>query len=376
MVPGFEPPHLRLRLPGVAGLAAAGPWLNGHRDERPRSTPPPATTNPAIVDCAPYIDGVRLPGCTDPYVALQAVRHAGQGFVWVGLQEPSEEDMGTVAWTFGLHELAVEDAVHAHQRAKMEQYKQSLFLVLKTVRFVEHESPTTANEIITTGEIMVWLGPDYIVTVRHGQHSGLAGLRSELEADPERLAGGPAIVLHAIADRVVDQYLEVVQAAEDDVDAIETAVFSPGEQVGIEQIYLFKREILELRRATAPLAAPLHRMSENPNPFIPAHVRAYFRDVEDHLAQVTERVLTYDELLSALVHASLAEISMQQNSDMRKISSWAAIALVPTAVAGLYGMNFEHMPELTWTFGYPMALGIIVGICVVLYRALRKRGWL
>ena len=167
-------------------------------------------------------------------------------------------------------------------------------------------------------------------------------------------------MLHAIADRVVDEYLEVVQAAEDDVDEIETAVFSPGEKVGIEQIYLFKREILELRRATAPLAAPLHRMAENPNPFIPAHVRAYFRDVEDHLSQVTERVSTYDELLTTLVNAALAEISMQQNSDMRKISAWAAIALVPTAVAGIYGMNFDHMPELSWTFGYPMAMGIIV----------------
>ncbi len=372
MALGFEPPHLRIKIPGVATNGARA----GARTERSRPPAAPVEPNAAIVDCAPYVDGVRVPGCSDPYVALQAVRHSGRGFVWVGLQEPSTEDMAAVAWTFGLHELAVEDAVHAHQRAKLEQYKQSLFVVLKTVRFVEHESPTTANEIITTGEIMVWVGADYIVTVRHGKHSGLAGLRSELEADATRLAGGPAIVLHAIADRVVDEYLEVVQAAEDDVDEIETAVFSPGEKVGIEQIYLFKREILELRRATAPLAAPLHRMAENPNPFIPAHVRAYFRDVEDHLSQVTERVSTYDELLTTLVNAALAEISMQQNSDMRKISAWAAIALVPTAVAGIYGMNFDHMPELSWAFGYPMALGIIVSICLLLYRGLRKRGWL
>ena len=332
--------------------------------------------NNVIVDCATYIDGVRAPGCLDPHLALQVVREAGRGFVWVGLQEPAADDMEAVAWTFGLHELAVEDAVNAHQRAKLEQYKQSLFFVMKTVLFVEHESPTTANEIINTGEIMVWLGPDFIITVRHGAHSGLADLRHELERDSSRLAGGPAIVLHAIADRIVDQYLEVTQAAEDDVDAIETAVFSPDQKVGIEQIYLFKREILELRRATAPLAAPLHKLAETPNPFVPAQVRAYFRDVADHLAQVTERVATYDELLTALVHASLAEISTQQNSDMRKISAWAAIALVPTAVAGIYGMNFEHMPELSWTFGYPMAIGLIVLICVLLHRTLRKRGWL
>ena len=341
-------------------------------DAQPQSAEPTG----AIVDCAAYVNGVRITGCSDPFIALQEVRAAGNGFVWVGLMEPDEDDMAATAWTFRLHELAVEDAVHAHQRAKLEQYKQSLFLVMKTVRYVEHASPTTASDIIETGEIMVWLGPEFIVTVRHGAHSGLAALRQELELDPERLAGGPAVVMHAIADRIVDEYLEVVQAAEDDVDLIETAVFSPGQSIGIEQIYLFKREILELRRATAPLAAPLNRLAENPNPFVPAQIRAYFRDVADHLAQVTERVLTYDELLTALVNAALAEISMQQNADMRKISAWAAIALVPTAVAGIYGMNFEHMPELTWTFGYPMAIGIIVLICVVLYRALRKRGWL
>ncbi len=330
----------------------------------------------AIVDCATYVDGLRLPECGDPYIALQAVRAAGKGFVWVGLQEPDEDDMKAVSWTFGLHELAVEDAMSAHQRAKLEQYKQSLFLVMKTVRYVDHESPTTAAEIVQTGEIMVWLGPDFIITVRQGQHSGLAGLRHTLEADPARLAAGPAVVLHAIADKLVDQYLEVVQAAEDDIDEMENAVFSPGALVGIEQIYLFKREILELRRAIAPMSAPLHKLAETPSPFVPANIRAYFRDVEDHLSQATERVVTYDEMLTTLVNAALAEISMRQNSDMRKISAWAAIALVPTAVAGIYGMNFEHMPELGWTFGYPMAIVIIIAICWGLHRSLRKRGWL
>jgi magnesium transporter len=332
--------------------------------------------NEAIVDCASYINGERLDGCEDPYIALQKVRSAGEGFVWLGLREPDANEMGAIAWTFKLHELAAEDAVHAHQRAKLEQYKQSLFFVLKTVRYLEHESPTTASDIIETGEIMVWLGPDFIVTVRHGAHSGLSAVRSELEADPERLAGGPAVVLHAIADRCVDGYLEVVSAAEDDIDEIETAVFSPGARLGIEQIYLFKREILQLRRATAPLANPLHRLAETPNPFVPPQVRAYFRDVEDHLAHVTERVSTFDELLTTLVSAVLAETSIRQNADMRKISAWAAIALVPTAVAGIYGMNFEHMPELDWTLGYPLAIVAIVIICATLYTALRKRGWL
>jgi magnesium transporter len=329
-----------------------------------------------IVDCATYIDGVRQPGCEDPYEARQRVKEAGRGFVWVGLQEPDEDDMVAIAWTFGLHELAVEDAVHAHQRAKLEQYKQSLFFVVNTVRHVDHQSPTTASDLIETGEILAWLGADFIVTVRHALHSGLRELRQELEADPERLAGGPSIVLHAIADRCVDQYLSVVAATEDDIDAIENAVFSPGDEIGVEQIYFFKREILQLRRATAPLAGPLHKLAETPNPFVPAQVRAYFRDVEDHLTQVTERVQTYNELLSALVNAALAEVSTRQNADMRKISAWAAIALVPTAVAGIYGMNFENMPELHWLYGYPMAISAMAVICLVLYLALRKKGWL
>lgn len=340
------------------------------------STGSPGVNQRALVDCAAYIDGLRVSGTDDPYLALQKVREAGRGFVWAGLREPNHDDIETIAWTFDLHELAAEDAVHAHQRAKLERYKNSLFFVIKTVSYVANAAPTSASEIIDTGEIMAWLGADFIVTVRHGHHSGLSDLRAELEADPEQLAGGPAVVLYAIADRTVDRYLEVVEAAEDDIDEIENAVFSPSAKIGIEQIYLFKREILELRRATHPLAAPLHRLAETPTPFIPATVRAYFRNVEDHLNQVIERVATYDELLTALVHAALAEISIQQNSDMRKISAWAALALVPTAIAGIYGMNFEHMPELTWTFGYPLVIVLIIGVCVLLFRLLRKRGWL
>ena len=372
---GLAPAH---RLDKGAAMAIDVEHSGGDSQPARDWTPVPeiGSEESAIVDCAAYLDGARLPGCTDPYIALQAVRAAGKGFVWLGLREPDPEDMKVVAWTFGLHELAVEDAVHAHQRAKLEQFKQSLFFVMKTARYAEHESPTTASKLVETGELMVWIGEDFIITVRHGQHSGLTAVRQELEADPERLGGGPAIVLHAIADRCVDQYLEVVGAVEDDIDEIETAVFSPDAQIGIEQIYLFKREVLQLRRATAPLATPLHRLVETPIPFIPAGARAYFRDVEDHLTQVTDRVNTYDELLSALVNAALAEISTRQNEDMRKISAWAAVALVPTAVAGIYGMNFQNMPELSWTYGYPMAICVIIAICSLLYIVLRKKGWL
>ena len=237
----------------------------------------------SIVDCAAYVRGRRVVDCTNPGAALDRVRAEGTGFVWVGVFEPDLDEMADLAKVFGLHELAVEDAVHAHQRPKLERYSRYQFLVLKTVRYVEHESGDATSEIVDTGEIMVFLGRDFIVTVRHGSHTGLAGLRKQLEAAPDRLAAGPAAVMHAIADRVVDKYLTVVEAVEDDIDEMETAVFSPAKEVDIEQIYLLKREIGELRRAVAPLVGPLKSLAGEEHPLVPPEVREYFRDVEDHL---------------------------------------------------------------------------------------------
>jgi magnesium transporter len=356
------------RLPAMPPL-----FPSGKRPPRPHPATP--TVDPYLVDCGVYVDGHRVPGATGPAEALDLARARG-GFVWLGLLEPDADDMAGVAELFTLHELAVEDAVVAHQRPKLERYKRNTLLVLKTVRYVEHDSPTTADEIVETGEIEVFLGENFILTVRHGHHSELAGLRKALEADPEQLALGPAAVMHAIADRVVDQYLKVVESVEDDIDELETLIFDPRSQVSIGQIYLFKREVLELRRAVAPLRAPLRDLTNNPNPLVPHAVQEYFRDVEDHLTHVADQVATFDELLTTLINAALAEVTTQQNEDMRKISAWAAIALVPTAIAGIYGMNFHNMPELSWRFGYPMAIGLILLICILLYRVLRKRGWL
>lgn len=339
-------------------------------DERRRSTQGP------LVDCAAYVDGVREPGCTDPAAALVRIAERHNGFVWVGLFEPSAEQMAEVADIFGLHELAVEDAVHAFQRPKLERYRRYTEFVIKTVRYVEHKSATTAMEIVETGEILMFLGEHYIITVRHGEHSDLAGLRKSLEADPEHLAMGPGAVMHAIADRVVDHYLAVVEELEDDIDEMEIAVFDPTSKVSTAQIYLLKREVLELRRAVAPLRKPLQTLVNDPSHLLPQSIREYFRDVEDHLSHVAEQVSTFDDLLTTLVNASLAEVTIQQNVDMRKISSWAAIALVPTAIAGIYGMNFDFMPELKWPIGYPLAILLILIVCTLLYRALRKRGWL
>ncbi len=343
--------------------------------------PPPVVGQPiarrALVDCGAYVDGRRDSSCPDPVSALTRVRSDGKGFVWVGFHEPTYAEMAAVTETFGLHELAVADAVHAYQRPKLDGYGKYLFLVLKTVKFQQHVTANTqGGVVVSSGEIMVFLGRDFIITVRHGDHSELTGLRAALEADPDQLRLGPAVVMHAIADRIVDEYVAVVEEIEEDIDEMETAVFDPAAQVDTEQIYRLKREILRLRRAVAPLAGPLKSLSNTPNALVPQEAREYFRDVEDHLFHVAERISTFDEMLTTLVSAALAEVANRQNQDMRKISAWAAIALVPTAIAGIYGMNFTHMPELQWKLGYPMAiLGIIV-VCGVLYFFLRRKRWL
>ena len=348
--------------------------------DRTAAPPPEPTTKQllhaeSIVDCAAYFNGRRAPGCSDPIEAITQVRTHGDGFVWIGLHEPDTEDMTLVAETFGLHELAVEDAVQAYQRPKMDRYEHSLFLVLKTVCYVEHTAGS-AIEIVQNGEIMVFLGADFIITVRHGAHSQLTGVRAALESDPEQLGIGPAAVMHAIADRIIDEYVSVVEDVEDDIDEMENSIFTTEKPVDIEQIYLLKREILGLRRAVTPLTPALRALSGTPHQLVPAEIREYFRDVEDHLSVVTERVGNFDEMLTTLVSAALAEVTTRQNEDMRKISAWAAIALVPTAIAGIYGMNFENMPELSWTYGYPMAIGLILAVCVLLFMLLRRRGWL
>ncbi|WP_372451531.1 magnesium and cobalt transport protein CorA [Pseudonocardia oceani] len=329
-----------------------------------------------VVDCAVYVDGERLPGRWTHDGALAEVRRREEGFVWIGLHEPDEDQITGIADVFGLHELAVEDAVHAHQRPKVERYDDMLFMVLKTVCYVGHAEPTTANEIVETGEVMAFLGHDFIVTVRHGNHSGLRDVRRKLEADPEQLCLGPSAVLHSIADHVVDSYLDVTAAIENDIDEMEAEVFTPRSPMDAEQIYVMKREVLELRRAVVPLATPLRKLTEGYSALIPHDVRSYFRDVDDHLVTVVERVAGFNELLTTLVDASLAKITMQQNNDMRKITSYAALITVPTMIAGIYGMNFEYMPELQSPIGYPAVLLTIVAICAYLFRQFRRNHWL
>jgi magnesium transporter len=357
------------------------PSLGGFRGRYPRGHQksialPPVPMSAYVVDCAVYVRGQRLDGRWSHTEAINEVRRRREGFVWIGLHEPDDEQIQGIAETFGLHKLAVEDAVQAHQRPKLDTYDTTLFMVFKPVRYVAHESPTTAVEIVETGELMAFLGEDFIVTVRHGDHSGLAAVRLELEREPERLAVGPAAVLHAIADSVVDNYLVVADKIAGDIEVIEEKVFAPRTALDSEVIYLLKREVLELRRAVAPLTDPMRRLTEGCSPLIPTETQSYFRDVDDHLTTVAERVAAFDELITTLVDATLAKISLQQNTDMRKITAWAGIISVPTMVAGIYGMNFDFLPELHWRYGYPSVLCVILLICVTLYRIFRRNRWL
>ncbi|EGD56657.1 Mg2 transporter protein CorA family protein [Gordonia neofelifaecis NRRL B-59395] len=347
-------------------------------------SPPPVPVARAVVDCGVYVDGVRQPTPPDFRAALAFVRATGSGFVWLGLHQPDERQMNDVAAAFGLHPLMVEDAVHAHQRPKLELYDDTMFLVLRTVKYIDHDDDEVANDIVETGEIMVLAGRDFVITVRHGDHTHLAGVRSRLEAEPDHLRLGPATVVHAVADRVVDSYVDVVDDMESDVDDLEERVFAASSRdLDIDIVYLFKREVLQLRRAVHPLGSPLSLLSGTNGTLEAAaltpngkEIRKHFRDVADHLTAVNEMVVEYDERLTTLLNAAATKVSTQMNTDMRKISAWAGIAAVPTAVAGIYGMNFDYMPELHNKWSYPVLLLILLSVCFLLWRIFHRYNWL
>lgn len=349
-------------------------------EPQPKPTPAPEPPKQTLVDCAVYADGERLPGKLGYAAALDKVREietqGQEGFVWVGLREPSQSEMQEVADVFGLHPLAVEDAVCAHQRPKVERYDDTLFLVLKTVNYVPHESVVLAREIVETGEIMVFVGRDFVVTVRHGEHGGLSEVRRRMDGDPEQMRLGPYAVMHAIADHVVDHYLEVSSLMLSDIDGIEGLAFAPGSKIDVEPIYLLKREVVELRRCVNPLSAAFHRIQMDNKDVISKEVRRYLRDVADHHSEAADQIASYDDMLNSLIQAALARVGMQQNNDMRKMAAWAGILAVPTMVAAIYGMNFHFMPELNWTWGYPGIMAVMTVACVGLYFQFRRNNWL
>ncbi len=323
-----------------------------------------------IVDCAAYRKGHRVPDTRKPSEAWSAVRDDDDGFVWIGLYEPNDQEFDEVRKIYALHELAVEDAIHAHQRPKLEYYGDSLFLVLKTLRYVDPE------EVIEAGEILIFLGRKFIIVVRHGEASRLTSVRAMLDQMPDVLVLGPAAVLHAIVDRVVDDYKQVIEGVTQDIDELEEQVFSIVRENPAERIYYLKREVLEFHRATAPLVNPLNLLVSQTSAVMSDEVRNYFRDVLDHLLRINEQVDGFRDLLTSILEAHLAQISIRQNEDMRKISAWVAIAAVPTMIAGIYGMNFEHMPELQSPWGYPIVVGVILTACLGLFFFFRNRGWL
>jgi magnesium transporter len=319
-----------------------------------------------IVDCAVYEDGCRRAGDLPLDLAGEAAQDDG-AFVWIGLFEPSEEEFVAVTREFQLHELAVEDAINAHQRPKVELYGDTLLVVLKTVREVP------GSDDLETGEILIFVNRDFVVTVRHGQ-SRLHDVRLEVEQRPDLLRFGTGAVLYAIVDRIVDEYEPVVQAVEGDIQQVEHDMFSPERSNPAERIYAMEREVLDLQRAIMPLAPAVDKLARGA--FIHPELRTYFRDVHDHLLRTAGRIESFRVLLSSALQANLTQATVRQNEDMRKISAWVAILAVPTGVAAIYGMNFSDMPELHWRFGYPAALILIVCISLVLYWRFRRSGWL
>ena len=323
-----------------------------------------------IVDCAVYRAGVRRDESVDLAAAGRIVRGADDGFTWIGVHEPSAGEFEAVAREFALHPLAVEDAVKAHQRPKLETYGDTIFLVVKTAGYRDRD------EIVDIGQLMLFIGERFVVSVRHGHNAALPDVRRLLEADPERLQQGPAAVLHAVLDRVVDDYEAVLEALDTDVDQIEDEVFGSQRGNSAQRIYLVRRELSEFRRAVEPLATVLQRLADGKLSLVDDATQPYFRDVHDHLLRTAEHIDHLSGLLGSALDANLAKVSIQQNADQRKISAWAAIGLVPTVTGAIYGMNFENMPELDWRFGYPLALGITATVCAGLHRAFKRSGWL
>jgi len=337
----------------------------------------------SVVDNAIYVDGRRVANPESLEQTYELLRDE-HGMGWIGLYRPDDEEIASVATEFGLHQLAVEDAVHAHQRPKLERYGDTLFVVLRPARYVDPE------EVVEIGELHVFIGKDFVVTVRHASKPDLALVRKRLESDPELLEHGPEAVLYAILDRVVDDYLPVVAGLQTDIDEIETQVFG-GDPGVSRRIYQLSREVIEFQRACDPLLAILDSLAGGFDKYrVDAELQVALRDVRDHATQVVERVDAFRQLLSNILTVNaalvgqrqnevtmrLTETSLAQGEQVKKISSWAAILFAPTLVGGIYGMNFTVLPELRWHYGYPFALLLMVLVAVTLYTVFKRRGWL
>jgi magnesium transporter len=342
-----------------------------------------------IIDNVIYAAGRRVARPASLSSTLQELRAAGEGqeaFCWIGLLRPDADEMNAVAHEFSLHPLAVEDAVSAHQRAKIEQYGDVTFVVLRPARYVDHD------EVVSLGEIHVFLGPNFVIAVRHADEPDLGAVRARLEGDPKLLAMGPPAVLYAIVDRVVDDYAPVLKELQVDLDEIEVQVFA-AEPHAPQRTYQLTREVIEFHRAVSPLRnmlADLRDDLKDRGGDADLELRRALRDVADHVTRVQDRIEGFRELLTNLLDIDNALVARRQNEEMarltqagydqneqvKRISAWAAILFAPTLVASVYGMNFHHMPELAWPLGYPFALALMVLLGVGLYLMFKHRGWL
>jgi magnesium transporter len=343
----------------------------------------------SVVDNAIYIDGKRAVDPTSLDHTFEELRRCpdqGRSFCWIGLLRPSKKEIEAVAEEFGLHPLAVEDTITAHQRPKLDLYGDVVFVVLRPARYVD------PVEVVEIGEVHLFIGPDFVITVRHAEEPDLAAVRKRLEADPELLDNGPYAVLYAVLDKVVDDYFPVLEGLQDDIDGIEVQVFG-GDPGVSKRIYQLSREVIEFQRAVEPLREVFIELRDRLKATASQsdlELRRSLRDVADHATRVMERVQSFRDLLSNIVQVNAALVAQRQNEEMarlteagydqneqvKRISSWAAIFFAPTLVASIYGMNFTHMPELSWTYGYPFALGLMLLCGMILYTIFKRAGWL
>jgi magnesium transporter len=324
---------------------------------------------PGVIDSAAYVQGLRVANVEIADIRKE-IKHEDR-FVWVGLYEPDEKLLLEIQKELGLHDLAIEDAHCAHQRPKLEQYENCLFVVLRTAQLVGEP------QHLEFGETHVFVGPRYLISVRHGSLRSHIGLRARCESSKHLLAKGSGFVLYALMDFVVDQYFPIVEALEEKVIALEEVIF--GEKVIQEttgQIYHLKRELLSIKRAVWPLVDVCNRLMRFDLALVPEDTKPYFRDVYDHAVRINEMVDTLRELLATALDANLSIIAVSQNKDTKRLAAWAAIIAAPTAIAGIYGMNFQFMPELGWRYGYEVTLGAMAVLCVALWLGFKRSGWL
>jgi magnesium transporter len=322
-----------------------------------------------IINCAAYSGGQRVADL--PICDIRKTLEHSDRFVWIGLNEPSETVLREVQREFNLHDLAIEDALSAHQRPKLELYEGSAFVVLRTAQLLP------GGIGLEFGETHVFVGSRYIVSVRHGSLKSHIGLRARCEATPQLLTKGPGFVLYALMDFIVDQYLPIVQALEEQLEVLEEEIFGESfDRNTTGRIYRLKRDLLALKRAVSPLVDVCNRLMRSDSALVPDDTRPYFRDVYDHVVRMNEMIDNLRELLTTALEANLSLISVSQTEHTKRLAAWAAIIAVPTMIAGVYGMNFDHMPELHWPFGYPLVMAIMFGACGVLFIGFRRSGWL